>query len=58
MNNEEMMGYIERLLDLGYTIEQIENILGVNLTVRTQKVQMIVEVFRTEGCGKFEINMN
>ena len=58
MNNEEMMGYIERLLDLGYTIEQIENILGVSLTVRTQKVKMVVEAFRTENCGNFEINLN
>ena len=58
MNHNEMMSYVERLLDLGYTIEQIESILGVNITVRTRKVQVVVEVFRTESCGRFEVNMN
>ena len=58
MNHNEMMSYVERLLNLGYTIEQIENILGVNITMRTKKIQMVVEVFRTESCGRFEVNMN
>ena len=58
MNHNEMMSYVERLLDLGYTIEQIESILGVNITVRTRTVQVVVEVFRTESCGQFEVNMN
>ena len=58
MNHNEMMSYVERLLNLGYTIEQIESILGVNITMRTKKIQMVVEVFRTESCGRFEVNMN
>lgn len=62
MNNKhsenELMQWVEMLLDRGYTIEQIENILGVKLEVRTQKVQMVMAVFRTQCLGEFEVNMN
>jgi len=58
MDKGELHIWIETLLERGYTIEQIENILGVEITVRTTKVALVVETYRTECLGAFEINMN
>ena len=57
-DQNELQLWIEMLLDRGYTMSQIENILGVKINVRTVKVQVIEQVFRTQSCGEFGVNMN
>lgn len=56
--NNDIQEWIEMLLSRGFTMSQIEDILGVKINVRTVKVQVVEQIFRTQSCGEFEVNLN
>lgn len=61
MNSEqlkELQYRIEQLMDLGYTLEQIENILDLEIHVEKVQVQMVTETCPSNILGLFEINVN
>lgn len=57
-DQNELQLWIETLLDRGFTMSQIEDILGVKINVRTVKVQVVEQVFRTQCLGEFGVNIN
>ena len=61
MNSEqlkELQYRIEQLMDLGYTMEQIENILDLETHVEKVQVQMVIEICPSNVLGPFEVNVN
>lgn len=49
---------IEYLLKMGYTWEQIESLLDIEVSVNVVNVEYITQVIHTQSLGSFEVNVN
>ena len=54
-NIEEMIGY---LLSAGYTWEQIEEMLDIEVHFKTLNLELVTMSFRSRVLGEFEVNAN
>ena len=49
---------IQLMLETGYSITEIERVLGVQIRARMMIVEIVTQVLRSEICGKLEFNCN
>ena len=55
---KEIQGLIDRMLSLGYTMEQIEGILDLDIHEETIKIQIILQTVPSNLIGEFDVNIN
>ena len=49
---------IQLMLETGYSITEIERVLGVQIRARMMIVEIVTQVLRSEICGELEFNCN
>lgn len=54
----ELQDLIDHLLNLGFNMSDIEEMLDLEIHVQTLKVQLVVQTVPSAMVGPFEVNMN
>ena len=49
---------IQLMLETGYSVTEIERVLGVQIRARMMIVEIVTQVLRSEICGELEFNCN
>ena len=49
---------IQLMLETGYSITEIERVLGVQIRARMMIVEIVTQVMQSEICGELEVNCN
>ena len=49
---------IQLMLETGYSITEIERVLGVQIRARMMIVEIVTQTLRSEICGELKVNCN